>query len=445
MKVSLSPSFHQNNKINNLNKSQYLGNCTQRSSKSNISFGAEGSLIYIVARAGLDAIKNGPKHYNTVKFLQEVEDVLNNPSLNGQHLANTLSALSKTPDNISESRGYNLIATLMGKGDLLDLILPTSVQSPDLDVATLRHSAIGLLSKTKDDSYVNIQSKKDFIQSLFSHGYGIQRKFVDEFSKLNDAHYKSFKQEIIDKALYSKEYLQKNTAGDFHQGTDERYRCNLALIETLNPSEHSEYLAKINPTIVEMKQGIFNELLKAQYHRERKFYPLHTNFIRSENKFHAPISPYISLGEIDKHAKDLWDGITKTYKYDKSKISKAINMEENIVEDMLADTKACNTISQPNTSKEEKIRIAINRINEKFNNSDVRIIVTAIDWINSAMKSGVNMKEYNNKYKSLFESGGKYYWENPAHAEFHHRDNEIYDNQAQKLITYLPEFYSGLF
>lgn len=327
MLVSLSPSFNSIKKVNNQKNSQQINYLNQPSPKYNVSFGDGGaSLIYLVAKGGLGVIKNGPKQHNLNKLLGEVDNVITYPYSNSEKLADTLSALSKIPDSIQT-----------GLGEVLSFF---SAKDP-LYLNTTRIKAIALLSKTKDDTYVNIQSKKDFIRSLLDNGFSFDKKFTNAFEELNDTHYKSFKQEIISDFLYSKKYAEKEKDTYYKDmckawipEADYNYDHTLRkldIIETLNPTVHSEYLAKLQPTIIGLKKQIFSSLIKEPTTLPDKFLP-------RENKFEQ-LWLSKDLGAYDKYAETLWTETIKAYKYDPKLISKALNIPEYDVEFMLSYAK----------------------------------------------------------------------------------------------------------
>jgi len=257
MHVSLSSNFVQNKKTINLNsKTNYLS--TKQVSKDNITFGSDAGLIYLVARGGLAAIKDGPKNYKVAKFLGEMSDVIESPSYYKSKLADTLSALGKTPDNIDGggSVGHAFASFLAGRDNILSILSP---EQANLRTPELRQKAIKILSLTEDDNNVNIQSKKDFISSLFQNGHQISKEFRDEFAKLKDAYYGKFKEEIIDKCFYSKEYNQSrhnvwNTLVPVMSAPNCHYFTNLELVETLDNLAHRNYLnARLNVINAEKK------------------------------------------------------------------------------------------------------------------------------------------------------------------------------------------------
>lgn len=322
MLVSFAPSFNQNKKVNNLKQFSQINYHSKPLLKDKVSFGDGGAtLIYLVARGGLGALKNGPKDYNILKLLEEVDGVIKSPSFHSEKLADTLSAMSKISDNAQ---------TVMS-----DLIGLFSDKKAGLYVNELRINAIPLLSKTMDNSHVNIQSKKDFIRSLLDNGFSIDSEFATEFRRLDDTHYKAFKQEIVDDALYSKKYAQKESElfykndYSFTPGTDYTYARTLRtldLVETLNPVTHSEYLKKIQPTVIDLKKQVFSFITASSSSLADRFIP--------PNKF-AQFKRFKHLGQHDKYTEILWNETTKALNYDTTRISKALNMPEKDVKYML--------------------------------------------------------------------------------------------------------------
>ncbi len=256
MLVSLCPNLSQSNKV------------IKSKPVINVSFGAIGAneayWIYRVAREGLVGLKNAPKYYKMTKLLAEIKGVLDNPKHLNNLLPDTLSALAKISDNSSKGASFHIISAFMGKEKWRALI----VGMPELVIKNLRLDAIKTLSLAKDNSSVNIQSKKDFIRSLFTQGYDLDDAFFKEFKKLNEDHYKSFKEEIVDTCLYSKGYASKRHNACYTWQTpspiekNEFQIKNMSLVDSFDEKIHSNYLKKIYNTIVETKKYLLNAALE---------------------------------------------------------------------------------------------------------------------------------------------------------------------------------------
>lgn len=209
MRVSLYPSFNQNKKQINKDKFPQKIYLVAPIPIKKISFGSADGIywIYRIAKEGISVIKDGPKAYKLSNLLSEMRNIVKNPHLyNNETLANTLSALSKIPDSATEGGSFTIFASLFGKMNPLD------GQWDDIHPKWMRPNALPIVSMVKDDAYVNIQSKKDFMNSVLNEGHLLcppYSNFIDPFSRLNDNHYNSFKHEVIDKVLYSREYADK--------------------------------------------------------------------------------------------------------------------------------------------------------------------------------------------------------------------------------------------
>lgn len=267
MKVFPSSNSTQNNRQLNVNNNYKTNNFNTHIAKNNVSFGVEPGTIILVARYGISAVKDGTKLYKLTKFLGEVHNVVTSPRLYNSNIADTLTALSKTPDNVCEGKvSTSLFDSFVNKRSIEYVFEP---KDSEIIVKTLRQQAIPLLSEINDASYVNIQAKKDFIYSLFTNGHEITPSFLNEFKKLNDGHYKNLKEEIIDKCLYSKEYNQSRKDPERYgsrfdsdysplkQQNLRRFHYNLSLIETLDNGVHSEYLNRNASVIAGQKSLLF--------------------------------------------------------------------------------------------------------------------------------------------------------------------------------------------
>lgn len=263
MLVSLYPSLNQSKIKQKTKSTQETIPQSINYKRNNVSFGSF-SWIFAVARGSLKVIKDGPKYYKMTKLLAEIKSVLDNSTYLNNLLPDTLSALAKIPDNSSNAFLFHMVSQLMGKEKWGNLF----VGMPELVVKNLRLAAIRTLSLTNDDLSVNIQSKKDFIRSLFTHGYDLNDDFFKEFKKLNDDYYKSFKEEIVDTCLYSKEYASKRYNACYTWITpspiekNEFQIKNMSLVDSLDEKTHSDYLKKIYNTIVETKKYLLNAAIE---------------------------------------------------------------------------------------------------------------------------------------------------------------------------------------
>ena len=323
MLVSLYPNFSQRNKVSNIEQSSKSSYLSKSLLKDQVSFGDGGaSWIILAARGGIEALRIGPKQYNILKFLNEVDSIIKSPSRHIGELADTLSALAKVPDDTQSYPVTTLMYMVSGRDELY--------------IGDLRRGAVSLLSKIKDDSFVNIQSKKDFVRSFLDNGIDLLDGSIKSgLRELSDSNYKTFKQEIVDNVLYSKKFVQRekdlyyNTQVDPYAEKDYRYASslrNLEIIDTLNPTTHAEYLTKIQSTIIGFKKQVFSYLAEAATGLPDRFLP--------PNKFQQ-FSRFRQFGEHDQYAEILWNETAKACNHDAKHISKALNIPEHGVKYIL--------------------------------------------------------------------------------------------------------------
>lgn len=214
--------------------------------KNNISFGS--LILSLAAKGGLEAIKNGPKSLNLAKILNEVDPIFDSPHRYLSQLPDALSAIAKIPDNASEGLTYSVASLLSGR----DFV------GTEVDVIGIRNRGLDCLPHLEDSSHTNIQIKKDYLLAWLSNSRPIAECFVRPFSELSDNHYMAFKQEVIDKALFSKEYAQRiASAGYTNLGEQAMYKVEM--VESLNRQAHSRYLRKVQPTVDSLKDKWFRD------------------------------------------------------------------------------------------------------------------------------------------------------------------------------------------
>jgi|GEM_PF-5269747 len=344
MIVRSSINFYQNKNMNNSQNNSKKPYATKPAYKTYaVSFGdgglGTGTFIYLVAKYGFSALTSGPKHNKISKFVKEVNTVLDNPEINLNELPNTLTALSKTPDKATRGTYYSII----------------DINRTGMSIYELKHKALekSVLSKLPDSNYVVIESKKDFIRSLFNSGHEISGEFIKEFEKLDDNIYKNFKQEIIDKCLFSKEYRQKRNERDldyklrFSLGgrrcdKAETARRTVALIDTLDKNIHSEYLERIKPIVVNYKKEIFDSL------KHDELYMIFQKGFESPREIK-------DLYEQDKYAKMLVMSTIEKYSPDYTKISDILNLNYDLAEDMAEDINALKKIEDLKSGSNEEL------------------------------------------------------------------------------------------
>lgn len=357
MQVSISNAFNRVKKKNNNNNNNNNINVNSRRSfqfspvpKDSVSFGDGGGLaIYLAGKASIDIIINGKKYSKLGKILKDVECLIAKPFSNKESLPSALFVLGKTPNTATESFLYSCI-NYPNVSDLKKQALSSSI-----------------LSLIPDNNNVNIQLKKDFISRLIEDGSELSADFVDQFKRLEDQHYGGFKQTIVDKCLYSKEYKEK-----LGSGLSNSARRNLALIDNLNPDFHKAYLQKNAQEIVSQQKTVFNSLKNNELYAAYQ-----VGFTNS--------SVDRNIESIDKYAKYLFHETIKSFGSDKEKIAKSLNMDKFLVDDIFKDIEVKEQISKE-TDKSNILKIHAGRIKQKLEHSNEQIKNSALYWCeNSGM------------------------------------------------------------
>ena len=332
MLVSLSPSFNQIKKVNDTKCRLQSIPLTKSLPKDNVSFGSVSlSTIALVARSAAGI----PKNIKFTQLVSEIAQVIKNPNLFKNELPDALGSLGKVPDNIS-GLGFALVAGFRGKETWGNIVTASS----DLIVPDLRLSATRILSLANDDSHMNIQSKKDFIRSLFTNGYDISEDFFEQFKKLSDIHYKSFKEEVIDTCLYSKEYASKRHMQYVSYVFDppspkknEFLLKNMALIDTLDEKRYSDYIRNNYDEIIARKKILLNAAVEHLMLQPEKILKLIENDFTCSylyyggSEFHTPYKYYGAL----------FDGQFKNCNGDISKLAQVFNVDKSSLEKAMAE------------------------------------------------------------------------------------------------------------
>lgn len=327
MRVSLSPSLNQNKTINNLNKNQQTSNFIGQVNQDSVSFGSATGLIYLVARGGLDAIKASNKSKGLVNVLDEIYSVTHGRFVQEERV-DVLFALSKLADNGADKGFW---ADCHRKND------GATIANLQLETIGKYSADGGWFRLVKDDSSRAIQAKKEFLHRYLDDGAAPDFAFVRVFVPLNKSAYKSFKEEALDKILYSSNYTR--TRKERNSGTvdsndilgsggDGLRRNILELIDTLDPNIHSDYLSRNFQTIVTMKKMVLDEC--RGWKVAQSFW---------EN-FRPEYGSKNVISGVDEYSKILWEQTCKACNYDKAKIAKALGLKEQEVAEMLAGKKS---------------------------------------------------------------------------------------------------------
>ena len=184
--------------INNTNYPNYakINNKTidniSAPSVSNVSFGSLSSLLlYAVAKEGVSTLSKR-KHY---EFLKNLDKHIFSSDIEKFKIG--INALTKTPNSLYDNK-FSRIGILNSLADY-------NINF----VQDLRWKGLKKIHLIGDSNYINVQTKKDFLMSLFENGHPISPTFVKQFANLDDRVYCSFKQNIIDTALYSTRYNEQ--------------------------------------------------------------------------------------------------------------------------------------------------------------------------------------------------------------------------------------------
>lgn len=220
-------------------------------------FDASTFLIMQVARNGYQALRSR----KTSEFIRALEYGVDAPY--SENFPNVVNALTKTPDALySENKGW-----LYWLNDRLP------------HISELRIRALDNLSYINDNSRVNIQTKKDFIKSLFDNGNEVSVLLAEQISGLDNSIYKSFKEEILDICFFSRNYNRiRGSAPPYDSGSlianDERrpYFVYCWLIDSLKEA------GKYNPKEMTKKfEASYNNLKFLAYQDTYDF----ASYIRS--------------------------------------------------------------------------------------------------------------------------------------------------------------------
>ncbi len=277
--------------INNTNYRNYakINNKTidniSTPSVNNVSFGSLSSLLlYAVAKEGISTLSKR-KYY---EFLKNLDKHIFSSDIEKFNIG--INALTKTPNSLYDSK-FSRIGVLNSFSDYnLNL------------VQDLRWKGLKKIHLIGDSSYINVQTKKDFLMSLFENGHPISPDFVKQFKFLDDRIYGTFKRDIIDIALYSIKYnSQRNdsncwynkykgyniedditkyssqydwtwhnlncrvgSCNEAQHGTIGSAYQNLKLIASINNDNHSVFISQRKNSINQMKSIVENAIQSAK-------------------------------------------------------------------------------------------------------------------------------------------------------------------------------------
>lgn len=393
MLVTLYPNINKiqtNNRKTSLQPiSQAPSSLTIKNSK-NVSFGSGLSTTILVARGGISAINGFLKGMRRDKLVKELESVLGHPETSKNDLYTALLALIKTP---YEDR--------MGVSEI-----------NELKIKVFKNN---LLKYLDDNNPINIQLKKDYFNAYLDDpdkDCTPFEGFVSSFASLPDQHYKSFKEELIDKVFYSETYKKKayniNTGWDTipNEQLDEIFRYDVELVESLDKNIYSGYLRKISPKIIEHKKFIFNNLKT-----DRLYDLFNTNLNPLLNPEYNP--PYgrgvtnwtatrMRTRSKDPYAKIFLEEVIKACEGDAEKFSKMTGLKEYLAKDIILDNVYINYLNISSKTPAEKGKLLEERCLSKLRSPHYEIARRSLAWLNEPIDINAFLKENEKRIVKLF-------------------------------------------
>lgn len=275
-------------KVSSISNSNYPNYTIRDKNPANTNFrGFISALVVIAGKQGYNAIKSTDK----VKYLSELQKCVS--SCNTNEFIAGVKAVSKTPDSYYNDahQGWASWTSLVMCKDILRYI------------DELRFLSLKDLDRIPDNNYVNVQTKKDLIKSLFENGHEISKTLVEQFSQLKDSLYSTFKLEVMDTCFFSSRYnssrkrkLDISSRSDFFYeydlaeppapfGNDNRAVAaygNLSLLSTLDRSIYGNYFRNKRAIIDHQKLVVkslidrnqdpygFGDFLREDYERNIK-------------------------------------------------------------------------------------------------------------------------------------------------------------------------------
>ena len=264
-----------------------------------------------------------------------------------------LFALSKTPQNMEkESVSSRIVAALRG-GDWNDLI-------------SLKNSAINAFPHISDDIPANREAKKALMLScLDTYKCATDMYYFKEgFKNLPDNYYKGFKEQMIDKCLYSPEFHKvfiPRAGYEYVSGPADadRHLFNIGLVDTLDESIHCDYLRKNLGGITTEKQIIFQRI------KENISSPLSKDDAYKD-EFVFGFNPRSTKS---KYRRIFIYSTIENCNFDITKVAEALNLShKDYAEDIIKDLQAKTRIKQPSLNAQQRLEIYKERLKEKIAN-----------------------------------------------------------------------------
>lgn len=180
--------------INNINYRFSIKNSivqNNETNKANVNFNGFGYyMAYLLGRESWATLSKS-KQYDFIRSLEE-----HIQSYNREKFTDGIRAITRTPNKLYDATSYSRLSILGALKGSIEYI------------RVLRWMGLQKIDLIEDNSAINIQTKKDFFNSLLDNGHPISPMFVKKFKELKDCYYKTFKESTVDKLLYSPSYNQ---------------------------------------------------------------------------------------------------------------------------------------------------------------------------------------------------------------------------------------------
>ena len=319
-----------------INKESYTYKRSVSLSKSNDVFFR--GVNYIALRA---AFKVGSSGINIKKFIKtkdQAAKLIYNPTCKTD-LCKGISILASLETKEENKPLYDFCTSLFSKTE-------KSVWSMKKDV--LENKILQMNSSNPEENF----SVKDFMTAIFDDGEN-DYIYTKIFQALPDDKYGYFKEDIIDKILYSPEQ-------DFLKMSTDMVKNNIDLLKSLDADYHKEFLKERKDKIAEMPKRLVQCVLR--------------NLKNKDNKNEA----YLAYAGAQEHThcfikSDFWKDfavlaiistISKNYP-DVDKISEKLNIDKKYAQDIVKDIETQDLAREADT-RLEQLELYWKRAKEKM-------------------------------------------------------------------------------
>lgn len=356
MQVSIPNGIYESSKNYNIKQFSQNNLFTSQMKNDSISFGSTEGLIYLVARSGWEVLKNGPQYNNFINYKKELNTVIWHPKEHSNKLIDTILALSNTPDEQPIEKKW--LFEFMSQFKDADLIR----------FGDLKMKALEDIFPIISDNFAVVREAKKQLMTHLCDNRGVNYYFINAFKDLPDVHYKNYKELIVDKVLYSKDYNKNHGSSVYNK------YFSMDLISKLDPITYHDYLKKNYNEIVKLKQIVFENIQDhhLNLHKRNGAYCSsdgysHNFGLRAGNHVHSNC------------IRTFFYAIIENCNYDKNKICEALNIDDIYAEDILKDINIHNVVNTNNSMTiKEKRNIYKQRITEKISNQSKEIAMSSI-------------------------------------------------------------------